>query len=88
MLMLLSVDFFQNNFFQKFLSGTLSECQMVCIQNRRDRTLILIIRRQKLPLARKELNPTALIVAFPVRIYLLLALLKTHQNHLLNWQET
>ena len=40
MLLLSSADFFQNLPFQKILSGTLSECQMVSIQIRFDILLV------------------------------------------------
>ena len=42
MLLLSSGDFFQNQLFQKILSGTLSECQTVWIQIRTDILLVLI----------------------------------------------
>ena len=42
MLLLTSADFFQNIFFQKILSGTLSECQTVWIQIRTDILSVLI----------------------------------------------
>ena len=43
MLLLPSADFFQNLLFQKILSGTLSECQMVWIQIRTYMLLVLIL---------------------------------------------
>ena len=42
MLLMSSADIFQNQFSQKILSGTLPECQMVWIQIRTDRMLVLI----------------------------------------------
>ena len=42
MLLLSSADFFQNQLFQKILSGTLSECQTVWIQIRTDIVSVLI----------------------------------------------
>ena len=42
MLLLSSADFFQNQFFQQILSGTLSECQTVWIQIRTDILSVLI----------------------------------------------
>ena len=42
-LLLLSADFFQNNFFQKIISGILSKCKMVWIQIRTDNLSVLIL---------------------------------------------
>ena len=63
---LLSADFFQNLLFQKIISGTPSECQMVWIQIRTDVICLswswsklfakVISRWQKWPHARKELR--------------------------------
>ena len=53
------LTFFKINFFQKILSGTLSECQMVWIQIRTFLPILfakVINRRQKLSLATKELK--------------------------------
>ena len=58
MLLFSSEDFFQNLLFQKILSGTLSECQMVWnqIMTWSGSKLFAksVSRQQKLPLARKE----------------------------------
>ena len=58
-----SADFFQNYFFQKILSGTLSECQKVWIHLHSVGPDLgpklfakVISRRHKMPFARKELN--------------------------------
>ena len=61
MLLLSFVDFFKNLLFQKILSGTLSECQMVWIHICRSSTgsklfAKVISRRQKWLPARKVIN--------------------------------
>ena len=59
-MLLLSSAFFQVNFFNKILSGTLSECPTVCIQIRMNflsKLFTTVIRtQQKSPPARKELR--------------------------------
>ena len=67
MLLLSSIDFFQNELFQKKKSGTGLECQTIWIQIWTDMSCSgsklfakVISRQQKLPLARKELNKTIL----------------------------